>query len=161
MPSGQDNQPAVTTKRLLEAFRCGPGRHAGNARSRRRRPHHQCRRWRRRGTGPGASSEPDRGHGPSIRQFSVELTRPRVPVDPDCVLTMVEIRAERGGRSLHNYAAHLLRVANGRITEWRMVDGAWVVREKEFARYQERGPRRGLRPPRPVRRQVQRDGPRG
>jgi ketosteroid isomerase-like protein len=57
---------------------------------------------------------------PSAR-FSVELTQPPV-VDGDRVLVMVEIRAERSGRSLHNFAAHLLRVADGRITEWRMVD---------------------------------------
>ena len=35
---------------------------------------------------------------------------------------MVEIRAHRGDRSLHNFAAHLLRVAGGRVAEWRMVD---------------------------------------
>lgn len=58
---------------------------------------------------------------PSAR-FSVELTQPPVPVDSDQVLVMVEIRAQRGGRSLHNFAAHLLRVTAGRITEWRMVD---------------------------------------
>jgi len=58
---------------------------------------------------------------PSVR-FSVELTQPPVPVGGDQVLVMVEIRAERGGRSLRNYAAHLLRVADGRIAEWRMVD---------------------------------------
>ena len=35
---------------------------------------------------------------------------------------MVEIRAERGGRTLHNFAALLLRVADGRISEWWMAD---------------------------------------
>lgn len=123
MPSGQDNQPAVTTKRLLEAFSAADL------------------------DGMRATLDPDvvahitnaeggvdevRGREPLLSRieamdlqsasFSVELTQPPVPVDPDRVLTMVEIRAERGGRSLHNYAAHLLRVANGRITEWRMVD---------------------------------------
>ena len=58
---------------------------------------------------------------PSAR-FSVEPTQPPVPVDGDQALVMVEVRAERGGRSLHNFAAHLLRVADGRIAEWRMVD---------------------------------------
>jgi endonuclease/exonuclease/phosphatase family metal-dependent hydrolase len=43
-------------------------------------------------------------------------------VDPDRVLVMVEIQAHRGGRSLHNFAAHLLRIADGRIRDWRMVD---------------------------------------
>lgn len=55
-------------------------------------------------------------------RFSVELTQPPVPVDPDRVLVMVEIRAERAGKSLHNFAAHLLRIVSGQITEWRMVD---------------------------------------
>jgi ketosteroid isomerase-like protein len=58
---------------------------------------------------------------PSAR-FSVELTQPPVSVAPDQVLVMVEIRAHREGRSLHNFAAHLLRIADGRITDWRMVD---------------------------------------
>jgi ketosteroid isomerase-like protein len=55
-------------------------------------------------------------------EFSVEPTQSPVPVDADRVLVMVEVRARREGRSLHNFAAHLLRVADGRITEWRMVD---------------------------------------
>jgi ketosteroid isomerase-like protein len=55
-------------------------------------------------------------------QFSIELTQPPVRVGSDQVLVMVEIRAQRGGRSLHNFAAHLLSIAAGRITEWRMVD---------------------------------------
>ena len=58
---------------------------------------------------------------PSAR-FSVEPTQDPVAVPPDRVLLMVEIRAERGGRSLHNFAAHLLRIDDGRIAEWRMVD---------------------------------------
>jgi ketosteroid isomerase-like protein len=58
---------------------------------------------------------------PSAR-FSVELTQRPVTVGPDQVLVMVEIRARRGSRSLHNFAAHLVRTAGGRITEWRMVD---------------------------------------
>ncbi|HEX6229822.1 MAG TPA: nuclear transport factor 2 family protein [Solirubrobacterales bacterium] len=58
---------------------------------------------------------------PSAR-FSVELTQPPVPVGGDQALVMVEVRAERGGRSLHNFAAHLLRVVDGLIAEWWMVD---------------------------------------
>src|SRR5512132_2408323 len=41
-------------------------------------------------------------------RFSIELTQPPVTVDSDRVLVMVEVRARRGGRSLHNFAAHLL-----------------------------------------------------
>ena len=55
-------------------------------------------------------------------RFSVELTQPPVAVDPERVLVMVEVHAERGDRRLHNFAAHLLRVAGGLINEWRMVD---------------------------------------
>jgi ketosteroid isomerase-like protein len=54
--------------------------------------------------------------------FSVDLTQPPVEVGPDQVLAMVEVRARRGDRSLHNYAAHLLRVADDQVAEWRMVD---------------------------------------
>ena len=35
---------------------------------------------------------------------------------------MVEIHARDGDRSLHNFAAHMVRVSDGRITELRMVD---------------------------------------
>lgn len=58
---------------------------------------------------------------PSAR-FSIERTQQPVSVDPDRVLVMVEIHAHREGRSLHNFAAHLLRIADGRITDWWMVD---------------------------------------
>ena len=58
---------------------------------------------------------------PSAR-FSVELTQPPVVVEPDQVLVMVEVHAQRRGRSLHNFAAHLLRISGGSIAEWRMVD---------------------------------------
>jgi ketosteroid isomerase-like protein len=58
---------------------------------------------------------------PSAR-FSVEPTQPPVAVDTERVLVMVEVHAQRTGRSLHNFAAHLLRVEDGRITDWRMVD---------------------------------------
>jgi ketosteroid isomerase-like protein len=58
---------------------------------------------------------------PSAR-FSVKLTQPPVSVDPERVLVMVEVHAHRGGRSLDNFATHLLRITDGRITDWRMVD---------------------------------------
>lgn len=55
--------------------------------------------------------------------FRVELTQEPVPIDDDRVLAMIEVRAERGGRTLQNFAAHLLRVdEGGRIAEWWMVD---------------------------------------
>jgi ketosteroid isomerase-like protein len=43
-------------------------------------------------------------------------------VDAERVMTMIEIRAEREGRSLHNHAAFLARIADGRIAELWMVD---------------------------------------
>ena len=58
---------------------------------------------------------------PDVR-FSVELTQSPVIVGEGLVLAMVEVRAEKGERQLHNYAAHLLRVAGSVITEWRMVE---------------------------------------
>ncbi len=55
-------------------------------------------------------------------KFSVELTQAPVGVDSDRVLLMVEVHAERGGRTLHNFAGHLLRIDGERIAEWWMVD---------------------------------------
>ena len=58
---------------------------------------------------------------PAVR-FRVDMTQEPVAVDSDRVLVMVEVRAQKDGRTLHNYAAHLLRVSEGRVTEWHMVD---------------------------------------
>jgi len=55
-------------------------------------------------------------------EFRVELTQPPVAVADGLLLAMVEVRAERPGRSLHNFAAHLMRVDAGVITEWWMAD---------------------------------------
>jgi ketosteroid isomerase-like protein len=55
-------------------------------------------------------------------QYRVALTQSPVAIDEHLVLIMVEVQAERGGRRLHNYAAHVLRVDGGRVTEWRMAD---------------------------------------
>jgi ketosteroid isomerase-like protein len=55
-------------------------------------------------------------------RFGVELTQAPVEVGPDRVLLMVEVHAERGGRKLHNFAGHLLRIEDERIAEWWMVD---------------------------------------
>lgn len=55
-------------------------------------------------------------------EFSVELTQVPVAVGADLVMLMVEVRAERGGRTLHNFAGHLLRIDGGQIAEWWMVD---------------------------------------
>ncbi len=58
----------------------------------------------------------------SAVDFSVVLTQQPVVVDPDRIMMMVEVRARRGDRSLHNFAAHLLRVKGDRITSIRMVE---------------------------------------
>ena len=55
-------------------------------------------------------------------RFSVELTQPPVEAGGGQVLAMVAVHAERGDRTLENYAAHLLRVEGDAITEWRMAD---------------------------------------
>jgi len=44
------------------------------------------------------------------------------PVGEDGVLVMIEIRAARGGRTLHNFSGQLARVRDGRIFELSMVD---------------------------------------
>ena len=55
-------------------------------------------------------------------QYFVTLTQPPVVVDGGTVLAMVEVQAAKSGRTLHNFAAHLLQVANDQITEWWMVE---------------------------------------
>jgi ketosteroid isomerase-like protein len=54
--------------------------------------------------------------------FALDLTQPPVVVDAERVLVMVKISARRGERDLQNFAAHLLRVRNGQVAEWQMVD---------------------------------------
>jgi ketosteroid isomerase-like protein len=54
-------------------------------------------------------------------RYTVTVTQVVTPAE-DQVLGMVEIKAERPGRTLHNHAAFLARVARGRITELWMVD---------------------------------------
>lgn len=44
------------------------------------------------------------------------------PVGDDAVLVMVEVRAARKGRTLHNYSGQLARIRDGRIIELTMVD---------------------------------------
>ena len=55
-------------------------------------------------------------------QYRVTLTQSPAVVDEHLVLLMVEVRAQRDGRRLHNFAALLLRVQDDRVTEWRMAD---------------------------------------
>ena len=52
---------------------------------------------------------------------SVAMTQ-ILSVKPDQVLVMVEVKAERKGRTLHNFAAFLMDVRKGRIQAMRMVE---------------------------------------
>ncbi len=66
----------------------------------------------------------------SEAELDVAITQV-VPIDDERVMTMVEIRADRRGKTLHNFAAFLARVAEGRIAELWMVD-AKPARSDEF-----------------------------
>jgi ketosteroid isomerase-like protein len=52
---------------------------------------------------------------------SIEVTQV-LEIDDELVMSMVEIRARRKGRELHNFAAFLARIAGGRIVDLWMVD---------------------------------------
>jgi ketosteroid isomerase-like protein len=54
--------------------------------------------------------------------YRVSPTQSPVAIEDDLVLIMVQVHAERDDRRLENFAAHVLRVADGRVTEWRMAD---------------------------------------
>jgi ketosteroid isomerase-like protein len=54
--------------------------------------------------------------------YSVELTQAPMLLGDDQALIMTEVRARRGDTTLQNFAAHLLRVADGKIVEMYMVD---------------------------------------
>ena len=58
---------------------------------------------------------------PAVR-YRVSPTQSPVAIEDDLVLLMVEVHAERDDRRLENFAAHVLRIADGRVTEWRMAD---------------------------------------
>ena len=53
--------------------------------------------------------------------FSLAITQ-LVAVRDDEVMTMVEVHAARGGRTLHNHATHLFFFRDGRVAEWWMVE---------------------------------------
>jgi ketosteroid isomerase-like protein len=54
-------------------------------------------------------------------EYSATVTQVVTPAE-DQALGMVEIKAERQGRTLHNHAAFLARVRQDRVTELWMVD---------------------------------------
>jgi ketosteroid isomerase-like protein len=53
--------------------------------------------------------------------FGVKVTQ-LVAVREDMVMVMVEVRAARGGRKLHNHATHLLLLRDDHVAEWWMVE---------------------------------------
>jgi SnoaL-like domain len=68
-------------------------------------------------------------------EFRVGVTQVAM-VRPDLAMVMVEVHAARGGRSLHNHAAHLLFFDDQRVAEWWMVealpaasDAFWAARD--------------------------------
>jgi ketosteroid isomerase-like protein len=54
-------------------------------------------------------------------QLSLTVTQTVAP-RPGMIIAMVEVRAARGGRALHNHAAHCLFVRDGLVAEWWMVE---------------------------------------
>jgi ketosteroid isomerase-like protein len=54
--------------------------------------------------------------------YRVTPTQDPVSLENDLILLMVEVTSERDGRRLHNFAAHVLRLRDGLVTEWRMAD---------------------------------------
>ena len=54
-------------------------------------------------------------------QLKLTITQVVVP-RPEMVIAMVEVDAARGGRTLHNHAAHCLFVRDGLVAEWWMVE---------------------------------------
>jgi ketosteroid isomerase-like protein len=54
-------------------------------------------------------------------QLKLTVTQTVVP-RPEMVIAMVEVNAARGGRTLHNHAAHVLFVRDGLVAEWWMVE---------------------------------------
>jgi ketosteroid isomerase-like protein len=69
--------------------------------------------------GPDAYLE----HLPDVTgaELTLDITQ-SIDVAGDQTLAMVEVRAHRHGRDLHNFAAFLARVADGQIRELWMVD---------------------------------------
>jgi ketosteroid isomerase-like protein len=71
----------------------------------------------------GATGYLDRVAAMDLRsaQFRLDVTQ-LVTVRPELVMVMVEVHAARGGRTLHNHAAHLLFMRDGKVAEWWMVE---------------------------------------
>jgi ketosteroid isomerase-like protein len=58
---------------------------------------------------------------PPSARLKLAITQTITP-RPGMVIAMVEVNAARGGKTLHNHAAHLLFLRDGLIAEWWMVE---------------------------------------
>lgn len=54
-------------------------------------------------------------------QLKLAITQVAAP-RPEMAIAMVEVNASRGGRTLHNHAAHCLFIRDGLVAEWWMVE---------------------------------------
>ena len=57
---------------------------------------------------------------PSAR-LTLTITQVVAP-RPEMIIAMVEVNAARGGRTLHNHAAHCLFLRDGLVAEWWMAE---------------------------------------
>ena len=80
-------------------------------------------------TADGGVRDVDRdGYVESVRAMDVPTANLRldipnvVEIEPGRVLVMVEVHAQRGGRTLHNFSGQLATVVDGKLSEIWMVD---------------------------------------
>jgi ketosteroid isomerase-like protein len=91
-------------------------------------------------TGDGGVRDVDRaGYLESVRSMDVPTANLRVEVPnivdvgPGRVLVMVEVHAQRGGATLHNFSGQLAEVSNGTLRELWMVDALPAESDKFWA----------------------------
>ncbi len=56
--------------------------------------------------------------GTQLKLAITQVVAPR----PEMAIAMVEVNASRGGRTLHNHAAHCLFIRDGLVAEWWMAE---------------------------------------
>jgi ketosteroid isomerase-like protein len=62
-------------------------------------------------------------HAMDVPTANLRLDVPNVvEIEPGRVLVMVEVHAQRGGRTLHNFSGQLATVVDGKLSEIWMVD---------------------------------------
>lgn len=65
--------------------------------------------------------------------YQVTPTQSPATIEDGLVLLMVEVQAVRADRRLQNFAAHVLRVRDGRVTEWWMADAKPLESDRFWA----------------------------